>query len=59
MSRNGHGLRFIGMRTLCLIVGLLWTPQAKPFNATCPVKGGMASKPTITTTFQGYTIGFC
>ena len=39
--------------------GLAWAAQTKPFNATCPVKGGMASKPTITTTFQGYTIGFC
>lgn len=44
---------------LWVILGLAWAAQAKPFNATCPVKGGMASKPTITTTFQGHTIGFC
>lgn len=44
---------------LLLLGGLAWAAQARPINASCPVKGGMESKASITSTWQGYTIGFC
>jgi hypothetical protein len=50
------------MRSVVLVLilaGLAWAVQARPINSSCPVKGGMESKASITATWQGYTIGFC
>jgi hypothetical protein len=50
------------VRIALLLLGAavtLGSVQARPLNATCPVKGGMASRATITSTWQGHLIGFC
>jgi hypothetical protein len=50
------------MKLMSLAVGLACliplAQEAKPINATCPVKGQPA-KSNITTVYEGRIIGFC
>jgi hypothetical protein len=50
------------VKLVSLAVALAWpvflAQEAKPINATCPVKGQPA-KSNITTVYEGRIIGFC
>jgi hypothetical protein len=47
------------MKAAAFVALLAASQAAKPVNSACPVKAGGGAKASITTTWKGYTIGFC